>query len=580
MTLSLSEFAKAKGFTVDELSGFGLRDAGGSVEIPYHNPDGTEYSRIRIRSSVVAKDGSRWSPGTEPMIPYGLHQPVSIDSKTKFAFIVEGETDALSLWCAGMPAFGIPGASNASCLRAEQLTGVETVYVVKEPGEAGERFPHRVAMALFDSGFAGIVHAIIMPAPFKDPAEAFQSARAAFKDVMRAAVKASTIITRKAPVVLPAASGVMTFDDLARRSSEHVDWAIEGIVRRSGILLMASRPKVGKSDTARNLAKAIATGSEFLGRRCQRGKVLWIGLEEPMQHLTDRLDVMDMKSLDIDYVIERQPGDESAWLRSVVEQHKPDVVFIDTIGRFSKIENVNDYSQVARATQPILDLRSQHGTTFVLLHHNNNSNTTLGSTMWEGFCDSIMSLTRNADGTRFVQTKQRSGIDMEPTALTMNHDTGLITCKESAFIADQRTAERNVLNYLRTTDSATKEDLANKSGRSASIGRSAVDSLLAAKFIEAKGAGTRGDPRLYCAINRPEESLNTSEKKYPLIIDEESYVPRKPSRGLSEESPRLIEETRTFPKFPGESEESELPRGNEDTGSITGENLAICCPIP
>ena len=42
------------------------------VRIPYPNADGTEFSRYRIRTDLVAKDNSYWSEGDEQLIPYGL----------------------------------------------------------------------------------------------------------------------------------------------------------------------------------------------------------------------------------------------------------------------------------------------------------------------------------------------------------------------------------------------------------------------------------------------------------------------------------------------------------------------------
>src|SRR5712691_10596001 len=45
-----------------------------AVRIPYYWVDGTEYARARLRTALVAKEGSAWSPGKEPLIPYGLQR--------------------------------------------------------------------------------------------------------------------------------------------------------------------------------------------------------------------------------------------------------------------------------------------------------------------------------------------------------------------------------------------------------------------------------------------------------------------------------------------------------------------------
>lgn len=314
--------------------------------------------------------------------------------------------------------------------------------------------------------------------------------------------------------------------------------------------MMTSRPKDGKSDTARNGVKAIATGGLWLGRRCKKGKALWIGLEEPVAHLMDRLEVMSMTTLDnIVYVVEQPQGDESKWLRAVVKQHRPDIVFIDTIGRFCRIEEINSYSQVTRATQPLLDLRTQYGTTFVFLHHQGNNGKTLGSTMWEGVVDTIMSITRSRENKRFVQTKQRSGSDMEPTVLSYNPENGEITCAESAFMADKRIAEQNILAYIETVSDASREELANKCGRLASIGRAAVDSLASQGLIVATGDGKRSSPRRYSKIRRQSVTISSVEKPLYMLAEDSGHSDPN-SASDSEETPGLSEANRGNPKIP------------------------------
>ena len=537
---------------------------------PYTDENGVvlyemlRYSPKTFRARRSEADGSvTWGLDNARRVPQNLPAIVDAIKKKRAIVIVEGEKDAEALNALGFVATTNCGGANWKWTPdfTGHFGGTARIVIIVDsdaPGrKAAQERAHLLTALCEDVRVLDLAPDRVDGFDVSDWLATGKSARE-LKLLMSDAPRYEHRDTPESQQTPAAASGVMSFDDLLKRSSEHVDWKIEGILRTSGVLLIASRPKVGKSDLARNLAKAIATGSPFLSRRCQQGKVLWIGLEEPIQHLADRIDIMKMRDLDIAYVVDQPQGDESAWLSGVVEHHKPDLVIIDTIGRFSKIENVNDYSQVVRATQPMLDLRSRLGTTFVLLHHNNAANTTLGSTMWEGFCDSIMSLSRNGDGTRFVQTKQRSGMEMEPTTLTMDPDTGSITCVESAFIADQRVAERRILEILQAESGNTREDLAKRCGRKAYVGRAAVDSLLAAKYITAKGAGTRGDPRVFFATVSPNNRQNTSGKYISPIVDEDP----EDSKKRPEESPRKSRGTLTNPTIPinpdlpGDPEES------------------------
>ena len=46
----------------------------GCLQIPYHLPDGTPAPRHRLRTALVAKEGSHWSKGSGEIVPYGLER--------------------------------------------------------------------------------------------------------------------------------------------------------------------------------------------------------------------------------------------------------------------------------------------------------------------------------------------------------------------------------------------------------------------------------------------------------------------------------------------------------------------------
>lgn len=313
--------------------------------------------------------------------------------------------------------------------------------------------------------------------------------------------------------------GIMTDDDFLARMVENVNWLIEGLLRESGIMLLSAKPKVGKSELARNLAKAAATGGEFLGRRCVKSKVLWVGLDEPPAHLRDRQEVHGLLGLGISWVTDRPPGDKAAWLREVIEQHGPGLVIVDTIGRLFDIDDFNDYSKVTKATQILLDLRSQHGTTFVALHHNTHADSVLGSVQWQGMVDTVMTITRAPESPdRFVKTTQRAGTELEPSRLSYDPDSGAMTIAEPKFMADQRAAEQRILRYVAMLGRpATREELAKHSGRLVSIGRAAVDALSSGGLLSVRGAGTRADPRLYAPTKGPPPTPPPSDEGEDLL---------------------------------------------------------------
>lgn len=67
---------------------------------------------------------------------------------------------------------------------------------------------------------------------------------------------------------------------------------VEGIMRRGHIGLISAKAKQGKSWLAIMLSVAVATGGEWLGRRCQQGRVLYIDPEIDSRSLSNRFAVV------------------------------------------------------------------------------------------------------------------------------------------------------------------------------------------------------------------------------------------------------------------------------------------------
>lgn len=88
------------------------------------------------------------------MLPYGLWRKEGLEI-AGCCILVEGESDAQTLWFLGYPALGIPGASTFKQEWAESLKGIETLYIHKEPDQGGQTFLDKVAHALKDAGFEG-----------------------------------------------------------------------------------------------------------------------------------------------------------------------------------------------------------------------------------------------------------------------------------------------------------------------------------------------------------------------------------------------------------------------------------------
>lgn len=118
-----------------------------AVRIPYLKEDGAEGA-VRFRLALEkAEDGSdngfRWRKGSKVLL-YGLWR-LGQAREAGYVVLVEGESDAQSLWYHGFPALGVPGANNWRNEWASELAGIEKVYAVIEPDHGGETLWDRLA---------------------------------------------------------------------------------------------------------------------------------------------------------------------------------------------------------------------------------------------------------------------------------------------------------------------------------------------------------------------------------------------------------------------------------------------------
>jgi hypothetical protein len=147
---TLEGYAEAKRLSVEFLKKLGLRDAKHqgkqAVRIPYHATDGSEIAvrfRLALEKSSEGDDRFRWRSGSKTNL-YGLERLGEV-RKAGYVVLVEGESDAQTLWYHGIPAFGIPGVDTWKPRWADHLEGVEKVYVVVEPDGGGETLKKKLS---------------------------------------------------------------------------------------------------------------------------------------------------------------------------------------------------------------------------------------------------------------------------------------------------------------------------------------------------------------------------------------------------------------------------------------------------
>lgn len=90
------------------------------------------------------------------------------------------------------------------------------------------------------------------------------------------------------PDAPPLAPYVLSADVLLTSDWPEPRWAIPDLLP-AGLTNAAGRPKVGKSWLLLQIALSVATGGIALGRRVEKGAVLYLALEDPPRRLAERM---------------------------------------------------------------------------------------------------------------------------------------------------------------------------------------------------------------------------------------------------------------------------------------------------
>lgn len=193
---TLATFAAAKGLSTDFLRDHGVEAYGAGVRFAYLDDAGGHITYKR-RTALKAKDGSFWPRGVA-LAPYGLWR-LDRARRVGTLYLVEGETDTLTLWLHDVPALGMPGASSAKCLAAEHLAGIEKLYISREPDQGGATFVDGLLARLRSIGFSGTGFQFTMPPGIKDPSELYVTDPARFPARFGECVRGAVQIWPAAP---------------------------------------------------------------------------------------------------------------------------------------------------------------------------------------------------------------------------------------------------------------------------------------------------------------------------------------------------------------------------------------------
>ena len=207
-------------------------------------------------------------------------------------------------------------------------------------------------------------------------------------------------------------------------------WIIPGIFAE-GLVLLAGRPKIGKSWLAMQTAAAVATGGKIFNQDVKKGKVLYYALEDSGRRLKDRITQIGIpRDAEINLIQETRPLQGAGYddLAFELDGGEYSYCVIDTLSRAMPHLDQNEGRLVGPVMAKLQALANEQNVCLQLIDHHKKPSgfnpseidDPLGSTAKTAIADEIAGIFKK-QGV-LGATLKVTGRDIEPVDLKINWD--------------------------------------------------------------------------------------------------------------------------------------------------------------
>ena len=458
--------------------------------------------------------------GIQPVL-YRLPQTLAAAKAGNPVFVVEGEKDVDSLFKLGLTATCNPlGAGKWNAAYSESLSGAH-IIIIPDKDSPGKAHADQVARSL--CGKAASIKTVELPGDrVKDVSDwlALGGSREGLERLVAGAPSSAA--------ASPSTGYCLTrLSDLLREPTDEVAYVWDATLVRGGLSILAAKPKVGKSTLARSLALAVARGDDaFLGRKITAaGPVVYLALEEKRSEVKAHFERMGADG-DLPVFVHCGSAPEKAVeeLGRAVREQKTVLAIVDPLQRLMRLPDINDYSAVSLALEPLMQLARGTGCHILLVHHEGKGlnreggDAILGSTALFASVDTALSM-RRCESCRTIESRQRYGDDIPRTVLVFDPTSGLTTAAGTVEEAESRKVEEAILELLadheEKTESTIREALSGNTG----LTGKALRRLCEEGRVHRDGAGKRGNPYRYILVSRfPDIGKQQEREKQETVV--------------------------------------------------------------
>lgn len=253
-------------------------------------------------------------------------------------------------------------------------------------------------------------------------------------------------------------------------------WLVPGFIP-VGLVVLAGRPKLGKSWMALQLAGAVASGSKFMNTETPRRPALYIALEDSAKRLRDRITrqrTPGAASINFEFDFPSLSDDRALlMLERLRAEHGYQLIVIDTLARALGRVDQNDQVAVGLVVGQLQRWAIQHDVCLLLVDHHKKPSATvndlvsdvLGATSKTAVADAVIGLYRQR-GQRDA-TLKITGRDVEERELSVELDKNTFNwvLRGDADQVAVGKAEQAVIEALQVFGDATYRELCDATGQ-------------------------------------------------------------------------------------------------------------------
>jgi DNA-binding MarR family transcriptional regulator len=346
-----------------------------TIPIPTTSAGTSFYQKKRvapwIKAEELPRDAPKWSQYGIPQMVWITHSP---EHPTQ-TWLCEGEWDAIKLgWMVkNSPAGEFVQVACFTCGAGnvppdEQLerlgSDVITFYDLDKQGETGAK--------KVQDRMEECCKIARTPGPKEDRCDWDVSnailAGFSIDDFVSAAANAIAYTPEQKPSALK--ERLISNDLLMGRAEEYTDWLVEELLTEDELFCLAAAPRAGKSLWCLNLARAIASGNNFLDRPVTQGSVIYVCCEDSETKIKQRqLAMGHTENLPI-YWLDAFKLSQLAELEECIDQ-MPDLrlIILDTLSRIRDDGHKENSAELGRVLEPLQELCRRKRVCILVTHH-------------------------------------------------------------------------------------------------------------------------------------------------------------------------------------------------------------------